>query len=178
VGRTGATGRDSGSWRPLLLTVDDEAVDDVHAQGEDAERPPRIRAADRQQGPDRTKAAADDADHSAEVFWPGAARIFSDIDSPIALAFLARYPSPDDARALGPSAWPRSSRGTPTAAARPPSSCSSGCARRAQSIGLVDGPGVRIGHSIMWGFGLEAVDGADKRAALLRNAMGYFGAGG
>ncbi|CAA9516552.1 MAG: putative zinc-binding carboxypeptidase [uncultured Solirubrobacteraceae bacterium] len=47
---------------------------------------------------------------------------------------------------------------------------------RAQSIGLVDGPGVRTGHSIMWGFGLEAVDGADKRAALLRNAMRYFDA--
>jgi hypothetical protein len=30
----------------------------------------------------------------------------------------------------------------------------------------------------MWGFGLEAVDGADKRSALLRNAMQYFGAGG
>jgi hypothetical protein len=47
---------------------------------------------------------------------------------------------------------------------------------RAQSIGLVDGPGVRTGHSIMWGFGLEAVDGADKRSALLRNALRYFGA--
>jgi hypothetical protein len=35
---------------------------------------------------------------------------------------------------------------------------------------------VRIGHSIMWGFGLEAVDGADKREALLRNAMRHFGA--
>ncbi|MEX2447000.1 MAG: IS110 family transposase [Dehalococcoidia bacterium] len=35
-------------------------------------------------------------------FWPGAARIFADIDSPIALAFLARYPSPEAARGLGP----------------------------------------------------------------------------
>lgn len=34
-------------------------------------------------------------------FWPGAAKIFADIDSPIALAFLARYPSPVDARSLG-----------------------------------------------------------------------------
>ena len=49
---------------------------------------------------------------------------------------------------------------------------------RAGSIGLVDGPGVRTGHSIIWGFGLEAVDGADKRAALVRNAMQYFGAVG
>jgi transposase len=37
-----------------------------------------------------------------DAFWPGAKRIFADIDSPIALAFLERYPSPTDARALGP----------------------------------------------------------------------------
>jgi transposase len=36
------------------------------------------------------------------VCWPGAARIFADIDSPIALAFCERYPSPVDARGLGP----------------------------------------------------------------------------
>ena len=36
-----------------------------------------------------------------ERFWPGAARIFSEIDSAIALAFLERYPSPADARGLG-----------------------------------------------------------------------------
>lgn len=36
-----------------------------------------------------------------ERSWPGAARIFADIDSPIALAFLERYPSPADARNLG-----------------------------------------------------------------------------
>lgn len=34
-------------------------------------------------------------------FWPGAARIFGDIDSPIGLAFLERYPAPTDARGLG-----------------------------------------------------------------------------
>ena len=36
-----------------------------------------------------------------EAFWPGAARIFADVDSPIALAFLERYPSPGEARGLG-----------------------------------------------------------------------------
>lgn len=36
-----------------------------------------------------------------DAFWPGAARIFADLDSPIALAFLARYPSPEDAIRLG-----------------------------------------------------------------------------
>jgi transposase len=37
-----------------------------------------------------------------DAFWPGAARIFADIDSQIALAFLERYPAPADARGLGP----------------------------------------------------------------------------
>ena len=37
-----------------------------------------------------------------DAFWPGAARIFADVDSHIALAFLERYPSPGDARKLGP----------------------------------------------------------------------------
>jgi transposase len=36
-----------------------------------------------------------------QTLWPGAERIFAEIDSPIALAFLARYPSPKDARTLG-----------------------------------------------------------------------------
>jgi transposase len=36
-----------------------------------------------------------------QYFWAGAERIFADVDSPIALAFLARYPSPIDARSLG-----------------------------------------------------------------------------
>ncbi len=36
-----------------------------------------------------------------ESFWPGAARIFADVDSPICLAFLERYPSPHDTRGLG-----------------------------------------------------------------------------
>jgi transposase len=34
-------------------------------------------------------------------FWPGAGKVFSAIDSRIALAFLRRYPSPEDARGLG-----------------------------------------------------------------------------
>jgi transposase len=36
-----------------------------------------------------------------EHVWPGAARIFADVDSPIALAFLARYPTADSAARLG-----------------------------------------------------------------------------
>ncbi len=33
-----------------------------------------------------------------EGFWPGAGAIFADVDSPIALAFLGRYPTPDPAQ--------------------------------------------------------------------------------
>ena len=36
-----------------------------------------------------------------ESFWPGAALIFAEIDSPIALAFLARFPTPQSAAHLG-----------------------------------------------------------------------------
>jgi transposase len=36
-----------------------------------------------------------------ESFWPGAAAIFAAIDSPIALAFVSRYPTPDSAARLG-----------------------------------------------------------------------------
>ena len=36
-----------------------------------------------------------------ECFWPAAAGVFADIDSPIALAFIKRYPAPADARGLG-----------------------------------------------------------------------------
>lgn len=37
-----------------------------------------------------------------ESFWAGAAAIFADVDSPIALAFLARFPTPQRAARLGP----------------------------------------------------------------------------
>lgn len=36
------------------------------------------------------------------AFWPGAAAIFADVDSPISLAFIERYPTPADAATLGP----------------------------------------------------------------------------
>ncbi len=37
-----------------------------------------------------------------ESFWPGAATLFVRISSPIALAFLQRYPCPSSAKGLGP----------------------------------------------------------------------------
>lgn len=36
-----------------------------------------------------------------EQFWPGAMELFADVDSPIALDFLERYPTPQSASALG-----------------------------------------------------------------------------
>jgi transposase len=36
-----------------------------------------------------------------ESFWPGAAVLFADIDSPISLAFLGSYPTPQSAERLG-----------------------------------------------------------------------------
>jgi hypothetical protein len=36
-----------------------------------------------------------------ERFWRGPIGLFCDLDSPISLAFLTRYPSPADARGLG-----------------------------------------------------------------------------
>ena len=36
-----------------------------------------------------------------DSYWPGAAAIFAAIDSPIALAFVGRYPTPDSASRLG-----------------------------------------------------------------------------
>ena len=37
-----------------------------------------------------------------ESFWPGAAVLFANISSPIALTFLSRYPSPSASKGLGP----------------------------------------------------------------------------
>lgn len=37
-----------------------------------------------------------------ESFWPGAGAVFADVDSPIALAFIERYPTAESAARLGP----------------------------------------------------------------------------
>lgn len=37
-----------------------------------------------------------------QSFWPGAAEVFAEVDSPIALAFIQRYPTPESANRLGP----------------------------------------------------------------------------
>jgi transposase len=50
---------------------------------------------------DTRVAVANELRAQLECFWPGAAQIFAEVDSPIALAFLKRYPSPQDAHGLG-----------------------------------------------------------------------------
>lgn len=50
---------------------------------------------------DARVALANELRAQLEQFWFGASRIFAAVDSPIALAFLRRYPSPVDARGLG-----------------------------------------------------------------------------
>src|SRR5947207_11625565 len=47
-------------------------------------------------------AAANQLRALLERFWPGAVAIFADVDSPIALAFLSRYPTAPSAARLGP----------------------------------------------------------------------------
>jgi hypothetical protein len=42
------------------------------------------------------------------------------------------------------------------------------------SVGFTDGPGVATKQTEYWGFGLEAVRGADARAALLGDALHYL----
>jgi transposase len=37
-----------------------------------------------------------------QTYWAGAAEVFADVDSPIALAFIQRYPTPESANRLGP----------------------------------------------------------------------------
>jgi len=37
-----------------------------------------------------------------QSFWPGPAEVFADVDSPIGLAFILRYPTPESASRLGP----------------------------------------------------------------------------
>jgi transposase len=46
-------------------------------------------------------AVANELRAQLEAFWPGAVGLFADIDSPISLAFIKRYPSPADTHGLG-----------------------------------------------------------------------------
>jgi hypothetical protein len=81
-----------------------------------------------------------------ERFWPGPIGLFSDLDSPISLAFLARFPSPRDASALGEKRLARSCAASATAGAkrRPSCSPSSAAPRRVASARRSWPPGGRL----------------------------------
>jgi hypothetical protein len=44
-----------------------------------------------------------------------------------------------------------------------------------QSRGFEDGPGVRTDHSLLLGFGLEGVNGADNRGKVLKDGLRMLG---
>jgi transposase len=50
---------------------------------------------------DQRVAAGNQLRATLEAFWPGARVIFADLASPISLAFLTRYPTPEAAQRLG-----------------------------------------------------------------------------
>jgi transposase len=50
---------------------------------------------------DQRVAATNQLAACLDAFWPGAKTVFADIESPIALDFLARYPTPESAARLG-----------------------------------------------------------------------------
>jgi transposase len=50
---------------------------------------------------DQRVAASNQLAACLEAFWPGARGVFAELASPIALAFLARYPTPESAASLG-----------------------------------------------------------------------------
>ena len=49
---------------------------------------------------------------------------------------------------------------------------------RSPAPGFEDGPGIRTDHSVLLGFGVEGVTGADNRVQLVRDALRYLGAAG
>jgi len=65
-----------------------------------------------------------------ERFWPGPVGLFKDLDSPISLAFLRRYPSRRTPVRWAKSAWARSWQASITAATSRPAICSRGYAVR------------------------------------------------
>ena len=80
---------DGHRFRPLMPAADDIKALRALVRGRDDLVAQRV-------------ALANTLRSNLESFWPGAAAIFADIDSPIALAFLHRYPTPDSAARLGP----------------------------------------------------------------------------
>ena len=63
-----------------------------------------------------------------DAHWPGAKAIFADVESPISLEFLTRYPTPAAAAHLGEKRMAAFWSSTATPAAAAPPSCSPACA--------------------------------------------------
>jgi transposase len=80
---------DGHRFRPLMPAADDIKALRALVRGRDDLVAQRV-------------ALANTLRSTLDGFWPGAAAIFVAIDSPIALAFLRRYPTPDSAARLGP----------------------------------------------------------------------------
>jgi transposase len=79
---------DGHRFRPLMPASDEIKALRVLVRGRDDLVAQRVALANQLRG-------------LLEGFWPGAVAIFAAIDSPIALAFVARYPTPDSASRLG-----------------------------------------------------------------------------
>lgn len=84
-----------------VLRTDGHRLRPVHPHSDEA-RALRARVRTRDDLVAERVALANQLRALLESFWPGAARIFASVDSPIALAFLERYPTPGSAQRLGP----------------------------------------------------------------------------
>jgi len=83
-----------------LLRTDGHRFRALEPQGDDI-RALRALVRTRDDLVDQRVALANQLRSLLESFWPGAAEIFADVDSPIALAFISRYPTPQSAAHLG-----------------------------------------------------------------------------
>lgn len=68
----------------------------------DQTRALRARTRGRQDLVEQRVALANQLQAQLDGFWPAGARVFGDLASPISLAFLKRYPTPQDCRGLTP----------------------------------------------------------------------------
>jgi hypothetical protein len=93
---TGLTSSCSASWRGPIVT----ASGILQPDSDEAEALQALTRAHEDLVGARV-ALANQLRAELERFWPGPVGLFCDLDRPISLAFLARYPSPWDARGLG-----------------------------------------------------------------------------
>ena len=70
-----------------------------------------------------------------EAHWPGAKAIFADVESPVSLAFLTRYPTPDAARHLGEKRIAAFCTAQGYSGKRPAACCSPACVRPRRTTG-------------------------------------------